>query len=327
MSFQSIESAFAVKGLKIVNEECFHKEEHFIYAVDRSSSLPKRSVAEIICSAKYFPIISEQRLDGNIIFTVCPYRKGRIFDMPPCATKEITKETLWDEIIKTRSLLRPGEPIIVQGKTIHQDASEFWKKHLLPRYALNPQACCLMTEFIDLAPSMGRVLDMGCGVGINSIPLLSKGWQVWAVDNDLEALEWYKSSALKVKSTCLERGQLHLLHSDILTCTLPGKSFDALICVDVLPYIESTKLKSLMDKIHALLVPNGCFVGSLMFEKETTSPLHEYLRKVGVHFYAGEYIVPALLKYSGFHIEECFQRLSSRAKHGVVQFRVRKMAN
>ena len=313
MSIPSINSAFESFGLTVGSNAN-------IFKINNSHCIPKKVALEIISSAKYCPIFSENRIDGNLVFTVVPYKKEEHFEKAECRRKDIPYETLWESIESTHSLLEEGKPIIVDGKKIFND----------PLEGINflASACnkmsSLVVEFFDRAPEKGTVLDLGCGTGVNSIRFLQNGWNVLAADLSEGALRSYKNTVSKTHGEYIKNGQLNLICGDITTVEIPPQSCDLIICVDVFPYIESSKLKALMIKIHRALVLDGILIGTLFFSPQCRSSYHELKEKLGVHFYQGEYIAPALLEHSGFHVDECSIRFDTGIEPECVEFMATK---
>ncbi len=90
-----------------------------------------------------------------------------------------------------------------------------------------------------------KVLDVGCGSGLLSKTLLTKGYNVTVIDNDSKAIEIAKKKGING------------FVADINTWQTQEK-FDCVILGDVLEHIEDDKLA--MRKIREMLEPNGCIV-------------------------------------------------------------------
>lgn len=313
-----ITDAFASRSLELVRDGS-------VFRVMHSASIPARVVLEIISSAKYCPLLSQNRNDGDLEFSVVPYKKQPNFERADCEKTAMTAEALWKSIEATTSLVRgEDDPIIIRGKQIFPSLREA-KQQMVTACT---RASSLMVEFLDRAPRGGKALDIGCGSGVNSIPLLAKGWHVIAIDRSDGALATYQQAALAGGVNYLKNGQLRLIKGDITTQEFPPDRFDLVICVDVLPYIASKEIRRLMDKIHQSLVLDGQFFGTVFFAESTTQNLPvEMLAKLGAHFYPGAHIAPALLEYTGFYSEECILRLGEDGvgiPPNCVQFRARK---
>lgn len=314
MSFPLTElsSAFSKAGCKI------ELQDPPICKILNSVSLPKRIAKIIISSKNYYPVFSQNRDDGDIEFTVIPFAKHARFNKEDYPKKEMSSEELWESIESTHSLYQEnvGKPYFSYYLAAEKHAIE---------------ACTeigsLVADFVDELPSRGTALDLGCGPGANALPLLIKGWNVIAVDKSPDAIAHFKSSVDKANKKFLESGQLVLIQSDITAYAFTAKQYDVIICQDVLPYIHSKKLRTLMRNIHDSLTPKGHLVGSLFFTKPTSERAEQLMRKIGAHFYKGEYLLPALLEHSGFEIEEYANQKTPDTVTDVVNFIARKSAS
>ena len=288
--------------------------EGSIFTIENSTTIPKRIAEEIILSVNHCPIISQNRIDGLLEFTVVPYRAPTRFQPVVCNTVAMTEDNFWGKVESTTSRIEEGKPISILGRQIFPSLTEA-KREMV-------QGCTkisdLMVEFIDRAPNQGRVLDLGCGQGVNSIPLLEKGWHVTAIDNAPEALAMYREA---VSARSIGSDRLKLINADITTHSFSPLNYDLIICIDVLPYIDSKKLRSVMMKIHESLVLNGQVIGTLFFSLTHSPPVTQELQeKLGAHFYPGDYIAPALLKNTGFLDDECTIRTDSKLEPCCAQF-------
>lgn len=76
------------------------------------------------------------------------------------------------------------------------DIAEFEADERIPYWAeLWPSARALARELLDRDPPTGRVIELGCGLGVPSIALRSRGIDVLATDYYPAALEFVASNA------------------------------------------------------------------------------------------------------------------------------------
>ena len=89
------------------------------------------------------------------------------------------------------------------------------------------------------------VLDVGCGSGLLSKTLLSKGYNVTVIDNDWKAIEIAKKKGINGFVADINDWQT-------------DQKFDCIILGDVLEHIDDDK--STLRKIRGMLKPDGCIV-------------------------------------------------------------------
>ncbi|MDF2549461.1 MAG: hypothetical protein K0S07_528 [Chlamydiales bacterium] len=303
-----IEQSFRSHGFEISHEPPAYK-------VLNSLTMPKRIALEIFSSLPYCPIVAENRPNGFLYFTVVPYQKPDHFEKKDCQKTEMGDEHFWQEVEKTKDL-KTGHllQVIFGGDFAAAEKQMISSCNLMSSLAL---------EYCDEAPNRGTVLDLGCGQGVNSIPLLKKGWHVVAIDRSSHALEIYRQFV-----SLEEQSRLELIQADITEYPLKEKRFDLVLGVDVLSYVPSKELKSLMQKVHRSLVERGLLIGTLFYresskESSEESPMELFLREFGAHIYPGEQMSWNLLQKSGFHVEENSRR-EQEGSIGCAQFIARK---
>ena len=106
-----------------------------------------------------------------------------------------------------------------------------------------------------------KALDAGCGHGRNALWLASKGFDVLAVDNSVEAISQVQDRAaargITVK-TCL---------GDIRKIPFPRQHFGLIVLQTTLNHIPKADLTGLCDKIFESLIIGGALY-SVCFTKE-----------------------------------------------------------
>ena len=174
-----------------------------------------------------------------------------------------------------------------------------------------------------------KVLDIGCGNGIISRYLGSKGFQVLGVDVDQKAIEYanahnsFSNVQFKVK--------------DVEALTVEGVEYDAIICSEVLEHLEQpSKLLQVLSKI---LKPEGVLVvtvpnGSGPRELLVTRPVIYLSKRNGIVWkaingikkklgYTGQTIQSASdnLQHIQFFTKQSLQKLASSNNFTIEQFR------
>jgi 2-polyprenyl-3-methyl-5-hydroxy-6-metoxy-1,4-benzoquinol methylase len=89
------------------------------------------------------------------------------------------------------------------------------------------------------------VLDVGCGSGLLSKALLSKGYSVVAIDDDPKAVEITKKKGITSYVASINDWGI-------------SEKFDCIICADVLEHIDNDQ--EIIKKIYSMLNPNGCLI-------------------------------------------------------------------
>lgn len=293
------------------------------YRILDSSNLSKDEAQGIIANVGHKVIFSENRILDDLIFTTDSIAP-KSFKKLICPDSELEAAFVWKTINATRSLRVDRKPVTFENRIVSNSPEEFEKLYF---ETVSSKPMRFSIDFQKLISSKAKVLDLGCGKGVNFLPLLAAGLNVTAVDRSQymlnECIKAVSKKALDNDHLSCMRNNLSLIQADIATCNIAGQKFNVIICADVLPYIESTKLKSVMDRIHDLLLPNGLFFGNLYYINPEGSAEEECLGHIGAHFYPDPALVPAMLKHSGFIIKKCSIRLGEEGLQ-TVQFIVTK---
>jgi SAM-dependent methyltransferase len=128
------------------------------------------------------------------------------------------------------------------------------------RYPAHPQTCeqysyLVRREYVlhmldRGASEPGLVLDIGCGPGVYTRPLLDRGWRVWGLDLSHRMLLVARNAASGSKAAFAVGQTTRLPFAD--------GQVDAVICIGVMAYVESERLT--VDEIVRVLRPGGCAV-------------------------------------------------------------------
>jgi SAM-dependent methyltransferase len=103
----------------------------------------------------------------------------------------------------------------------------------------------------------GRAVDLGCGVGRDTLELLRWGWQVTAVDSEPEALARLAAEAQARGLPAPELVVATFEAASIPTCNLVNSSFALFFC-------DPAAFPKLWQRIRRALVPGGRFAGQLL---------------------------------------------------------------
>ncbi len=212
-------------------------------------------------------------------------------------------DSFWERIEAVKTEYKPDEPVVVSGKMIADRASKL--------YAEMVSSCTSSEEFMGVffGKPPKRVLDLGCGMGANSIKLIKAGSYVCGIDREGDLLTKYLRN---VKNEGCPTDNFRLRCCDLTkleTYREYEKPFNLVAAVDILPYIAPKNLRATMAKIRECLSEGGHFVGTIFTVESMNSALLELMPKLGAHCYeGGESFVLELLSKSGFEVKRCIQR-------------------
>lgn len=141
-----------------------------------------------------------------------------------------------------------------------------------------------------------RILDAGCGTGINMKFLLSKGHLVYGIDLSTDAL-----------ALCRKRKLNNVKKGSILNLPFQNNFFDALICIDVVGSMSSNRnIEKAIQEFYRVLKPGGFLLIHAAAFPWLRSP-HDVVTNFRVRFLKRE-----LLSYiysSKWHILKCSYRV------------------
>lgn len=112
-------------------------------------------------------------------------------------------------------------------------------------------------EFLG-EPTEQRILDVGCGEGLVTRVLCSRGYNTAGIDTDPEAVRLAKKKGNPVMQTTIEK----------ITCAHPGEHKpDAILMLDVLEHVEDLEgtiiAAQRMSGLHFVAVPDRDDPGAL----------------------------------------------------------------
>ncbi len=206
----------------------------------------------------------------------------------------------WRGVEETFSGYKPEEPVVIRGRTVCDKAKELQKKMF--------SSCNKSEEYVKIflrtLPELPkRVLDLGCGIGSNTRWMTKSGAHVTGIDSDGDLLDQYLKICRR-KECPIENVRLRLC--DITRLESYGENFELVVAVDILPYVEPTSLKSVMEKIRNCMANGAILIGTIFTTDDGgDSSAMELTCKLGGHYYlGGKDFVSELLSRSGFLLNE-----------------------
>jgi ubiquinone/menaquinone biosynthesis C-methylase UbiE len=98
-----------------------------------------------------------------------------------------------------------------------------------------------------------RVLDIGCGDGSISLPLLTPGKTLTLMDLSENMLSVVRANMPRELA-----GNVEILSQDFMTASLCPEFFDLIICIGVMAHVDSTE--EFVEKIATLIKPGGSLI-------------------------------------------------------------------
>ena len=182
--------------------------------------------------------------------------------------------------------------IKLQLRQTYDDLSRFWGKD----FTLHDWGYKELAEFAKLMRKNGgnRVLDLGCGSGVQSKLLLDEGFEVVGLDLSPKMVSEAKKRVPEAK----------FVVGDITKINFAKDSFDGVYARASLLHIPKKLIPKVLKSIHEILASDGIFYLALK-EGEGESEVEEerYGKKVRrfFSFFSQEEVVD-LLKKTGFRV-------------------------
>lgn len=122
-----------------------------------------------------------------------------------------------------------------------------------------------------------EILDFGCGTGVFSYEMASKGHSITAIDLNLKPVESLKNQINYPDS-------IEFIEGDFFEMEFT-KKFDFIVALDVLEHISLADLPKYIERMKKILNPNGYIVVS----GPTENILYKIGRKVAGKDFTGDY--------------------------------------
>lgn len=125
-----------------------------------------------------------------------------------------------------------------------------------PRKVLALPVNKVLTHF-EQEQRSGKALDLGCGVGRDSLYLLQNGWSVIAIDIDPEAHEYFSKAIGEEYSNRVEYHEQSFLD-------FPFEQYDLINASFSLYYSPEERFDELICRVKEAVAPGGRFAGSFV---------------------------------------------------------------
>ena len=151
-----------------------------------------------------------------------------------------------------------------------------------------------LEEFVRLSVPVGsKVLDLGCGNGVNSLMLARLGMKVRAVDASASALRRLNQTAKDINLD-IESFVGDITHVNFFTDNFPLGSFDLIVDISSLEMMGKPNALAVARRCQRFLKPDG-----VMFSKMSATPIPEELNRTGDHsFFSAQEIAEAFGGYT-----------------------------
>jgi 2-polyprenyl-3-methyl-5-hydroxy-6-metoxy-1,4-benzoquinol methylase len=151
---------------------------------------------------------------------------------------------------------------VSQVKLVYEQPQDYLTRR---RYSINIRAETVQS-FVG-TNRFSRILDIGCGDGSASLPLLTAENRLTLVD--------ISSKMLAIACSRVPeglKGNVEIVNDDFMAAGLEHESYDLILCIGVMAHAESPS--SMLDKVSSLLRPGGTVV------MESTDAGHMFNRAI-----------------------------------------------
>lgn len=150
----------------------------------------------------------------------------------------------------------------------------------------------LYSHAIVLAPPTAKIaMDLGCGIGTEVLDLLSRGFEVHAVDQEPQAIELLNSLVEE------RRNKLHM-HLSSLESLTTWPPTDFLFAYHSFPFCRPEQFRAVVDKALTSISTGGIFVASFF------GPEDEWVKENKVVGVSAEEVKSKLTSFEILHFEE-----------------------
>jgi SAM-dependent methyltransferase len=182
----------------------------------------------------------------------------------------------------------------LDGKRIVREGYDAIAPAYLAARQTSPQEAALLADFTRRLPPGARVLDAGCGAGVQAALLLAAGCVVTGVD---------VSGAQLALARELAPGA-SFIQADMATLALPDGAFDGVCCLYAIIHLPRTEHAATFANFRRMLTPGGYLLLSVG-TSDLDSDIEPNWLDAGAAMYWSHYPLEqslALLADAGFEI-------------------------
>lgn len=194
-------------------------------------------------------------------------------------------------VVYTENKTQPSRPLLNKKSRREELRAILERKWLQNIEKFDPQRDCIERKRIQttfdtiqssIALSQKKAVDMGCGEGTLTRMLRDAGASVDAVD--------VSSIALKKLS---EKGcqGINVIQDCLPTTTLQDKTYDLVICTEVIGYLHPDEYRMAMAELARLVKSDGIVVCSTDLDINTEDPLNRFAALAETEFTIDKWIL------------------------------------
>ena len=190
-----------------------------------------------------------------------------------------------------------------------------------------------LNSLIKFLPKGGKVLDLGSGLGGNSIFLVGHGFRLTCLDKDKEVVKVIKK----------ENPKINAINKDILEFDFPKNEYDLVLILNVLHFFNLPDIKSIIKRIMDSLKTGGLLYLEVFSTKDS---LYKKFLKVSpktkgttfcvnkekqrfIHFFTKEELANFFAKHKILEIKEFIVKdnhlSGGKHEHGIISLIVKKL--
>lgn len=176
--------------------------------------------------------------------------------------------------IDTEIIISEEDVLFMLDDVLEKRDSEWWDKFYankekpVPFFINGPDEN--LVSYMDSAfAKRGKVLDIGCGNGRNSIYLTKNGFEVEGIDFSKSSIEWARQNAAE------NAVNVNFINQSIFTFEAESKSYDYIYDGGCIHHIKPHRRNQYLKKIHELLKDDG-YYGLTCFNLKGGANISDY---------------------------------------------------